>query len=150
MYVFPSGSSIAACGYLLIQSGTAGSGGAALPVTPDHTAPMLLAAGAGKIALINNGTGGNPCAGHTVGGIYVDVVGFGGANCYETAPTVTLDNQSAAVRNIDGMTDSDDNSSDLTKVTSPVPHNSASPPNPACQITPTMSDTWGRLKTIYR
>lgn len=145
---------IPACGYYLVQVGTVGTTGVALPVTPDHidaNGPNMAAA-AGKIALINNTTINNPCTGNTSGAIYVDVVGYGTANCFETAPTGALSTSTTAVRNGAGATDTDNNSTDFSVAASAgvTIHNSASPPNPNCQVVPTISETWGRLKLMYR
>jgi hypothetical protein len=150
----PTDTFIAGCSYYLVQVGTAGTGGIALPVTPDlvnGTGPNM-AQGAGKIALINNQVGGNACAGHSVGGIYEDVVGYGGANCFETASAAATTNVSAAVRKSLGLQDTDDNSADFDIIASAglTIHNSQSGPNPNCQVTPNSPSTWGSIKTIYR
>ena len=152
MAVLPAGASIAPCSYYLLQVGGAGTAGIALPVTADFvsaTGPSMSAT-SGKVALISNAVGANACSGNTTGGIYVDVVGYGTGNCFETAAVAALDNASAAVRNGAGITDTDNNSLDFTKVTNPVPRNSASPANTACLATPATSNSWGQVKSLYR
>ena len=147
----PANATIQPCSYYLIQVGGAGTSGANLPVTPDlisATGPSMSQS-AGKVALINNQIGGNLCSGNTVGGIYVDVASYGG-NCFETVAGVGLDNQSALVRNLGGLTDTDNNLNDFTKVSQPVPHNSASPQNTACLATPNAPSSWGKVKSLYR
>jgi hypothetical protein len=151
MHVFPAGTVIQPCSYYLLQTGTTGTGGVAIPTTPDAvTTNINISATTGKVALINNGTGGNLCSGNILGGIYVDAVGFGTANCYETAVAPGIDNQSAAVRALNGLQDTDNNANDFTKVTGPIPHNSQSVSNPDCLVTPASAKTWGMIKTIYR
>ncbi len=150
--VLPAGASIAPCSYYLLQVGAAGTGGTALPVTADFvsaTGPSLSGTN-GKVALINNSTGANACAGNTSGAIYVDVVGYGTGNCFETAAAGGLTSTQAAVRNAGGMTDTDNNTADFTVVTSPVPRNSSSPRNSACLSTPASIGSWGKVKSLYR
>lgn len=151
----PTDTFIAGCSYYLVQVGTPGTSGAALPVTPDlvNAVGPNMALGAGKLALINNQVGGNACAGNSSGGIYEDVVGYGPtANCFETAPTAATTNASAAVRKLVGAQDTGDNSADfdITPSVGLIIHNSQSAPNPNCQVTPSLPSTWGSIKTIYR
>ena len=55
VFVFPSSATIPAGKYLLVKLGAAGALGA--PITGDLTSSGLsMAAGAGKVALVNNGT----------------------------------------------------------------------------------------------
>jgi hypothetical protein len=147
----PAGVAIAPCSYYLVQVGPAGTGGVPFPVTPDLiSANPTMSATTGKIALISNQTINNPCSGNSVGGIYVDVVGYGTANCFETANAPTTTNVQAVVRNSGGLTDTDNNSADFALVTNPVPRNSASPQNTECLATPTSNNTWGHVKSLYR
>lgn len=150
--VLPAGASIAPCSYYLVQVGGAGTGGTALPVTADfvNAAGPSMSATTGKVALINNSTGANACAGNTVGGIYVDVVGYGTGNCFETAAAAGTTSTQAAVRNVGGLTDTDNNTADFTVVTNPVPRNSSSPANTACLSTPATNGSWGKVKSLYR
>jgi hypothetical protein len=132
--LIPAGATIPACGYYLIR-GYSSSAGAALPVTPDlvpSTGWIFNFSGTtGKVALFSDHVTGRTCA--QAQAAAVDMVGYGTANCYETAPAVASDNSSALVRAGDGAVDTDDNSSDLSKVAQPWPmHNSASPQNPQC------------------
>jgi len=148
----PANTMIAPCGYFLISIGTAGTIGAALP-TPDligNTA-LNMSGTAGKVALISNQTAPTLCGGggNSVGGAFVDVLGYGTANCFETAPAPATTATTAATRGGGGMTDIDNNSSDFTSVL-PAPRNSASPKNTQCLITPANSSTWGQLKLHYR
>ena len=151
--LIPDGTVIGPCGYYLLQVGTAGSGGVPLPVAPDLvTAGPNMSATAGKVALVSNQIiPGAACSGNTVGGIYVDVVGYGG-NCFETAATGSTTNVSVAVRNGDGIVDTDNNLSDFTIQSTGVTviHNSASPANTQCLATPNNPSTWGKIKVLYR
>lgn len=155
--LIPGGTVIPACGYFLVQCGTAGTGGVALPVTPDLvTAGPNISASTGKIALVDNQTIPGPlCSGNVTGmepSPILDAVGWGPtANCYETAVfgTATTNTQSIQ-RAGNGTTDADNNSSDFAIQGTPVPRNSASPINPNCTPTSVSPGTWGRVKVIYR
>lgn len=155
--LIPAGTVIPSCGYFLVQCGTAGSGGVALPVTPDLvTSGPNISASTGKIALIDNQTVPGPLCSGNVNGMepspVLDAVGWGPtANCYESSvfPTATANTQSVD-RGGAGTTDSDNNASDFAINGSPVPRNSASPKNPTCLATPTYPETWGRVKMLYR
>ena len=152
MFVFPAGSSIAPCKYLLIQLSAPLNGvGLPLPVPADFaTTNINMQATNGKIALINNSTGNNVCSGSTVGGIYVDVVGYGTGNCFEGADAVATSSTQGLVRNNGGLNDTDNNLNDFTLTTNPVPRNSASPANTECLATPVSNSSWGLVKSLYR
>ncbi|HZV26097.1 MAG TPA: lamin tail domain-containing protein, partial [Acidothermaceae bacterium] len=120
--------------YYLVQE-AAGSGGTVNLPTPDAAGSIAMAAGSGKVALVNNTTaltGSCPVASSVV-----DFVGFGSsATCYEGAgPTATLSNTTAALRNGNGATDTDNNSADFT-VGAPNPRNSLFPFAAAGAATP--------------
>jgi len=135
--LIPAGATIPACGYYLI-TGACSTAGGNLPLTPDLTIPgggigwqFNFSATSGKVALFNDQVFNRSCA--QAQAVAIDIVGYGGANCYETAPAVAGDNFSALVRAGAGMVDTDNNSSDISKVAQPVTiHNSSSPPNPDC------------------
>lgn len=122
--------------YLLIGQAS-GANGAALP-TVDVSGSIAMAAGAGKVALVNNNTaltGTNPSAGATV----VDFVGFGAtANGFEgsgptPAPSATL----AVFRGPSGAgtSDTNQNATDFAAAT-PAPRNSLSPVFPVDTVAP--------------
>ena len=72
--------------YFLIQESTGGSTGIALP-TPDASGTIAMAAGAGKLALVN-GTSALAAAGCPSGPTIIDFVGYGTtASCREGAST---------------------------------------------------------------
>jgi hypothetical protein len=146
--VLPSGSSIPGCGYFLIQLAAGATPSGALP-TPDYIAPAAtannLSATAGKIGLKADGVT-TACSPQSA---FVDLVGYGTANCSETATAGGLSNTTAAFRNTGGLTDTDNNSADIS-VAPPAPRNSASPPNSACVPTSTEPTSWGNVKTLYR
>lgn len=118
--------SIAPGHYYLIQEAMGTGGSVNLP-TPDATGTIPMAAGAGKVALVNNQItiSGTACPS---GAAIVDIVGYGsGTNCFEGAgPTATLTNTTAALRNGSGCTDTDNNGSDFS-TGAPNPRNTASP-----------------------
>jgi len=108
--------------YLVQQGAGSNTAAAALP-TPDASGAIAMSGTAGKIALVANQaalTGACPGAADGV----MDFVGFGGANCSETAPTATLSNTTAAIRKGAGCTDSGNNSADFD-VATPTPRNTA-------------------------
>ena len=150
-FTFPQGTTIQPCQYMLLEAGTPGSGGAALPVTPDFqtsTSVFSMAAGSGKVALFT-ALNQNVACGSELPGTLVDKVAYGTATCAEGTAVGLLSNTQGGVRNAAGATDTDNNVSDFTIVGAPVPRNSSSF-NPACLATPTKSGTWGQVKSIYR
>ncbi len=118
----PAGTVIPAGGYLLIQQ-AAGTGGSVNLPTADVIGTLGLGSTAGKVALANTNAalaGASP-----TGGAVVDLVGYGPtANGSETSPTAVLSNTTAALRNGNGCTDSDNNNADFS-VTAPAPRNSS-------------------------
>jgi hypothetical protein len=126
----PANLTIPAGGYLLIQLHSNAAVGAPLP-TPDvavTTSPIMMAATAGKVALVGSTTqlvGMCPPTGSSV----IDLVGYGSAaNCSEgMSPTPTLSAILSAQRKQAGCVDNDNNSADFTTGT-PAPRNSATAP----------------------
>jgi hypothetical protein len=159
--VLPTGATIPACGYYLVQVGTAASGatGNDLP-TPDGIYPLgpNMGAGGGKLALLTVSTYPTACpGGGPIGGNFVDAVAWGSTStCAETTPVGgTHTAATVDIRNGGGMNDTDVNSADFTLTSGTVAapwavRNSASAPNPGCTIVPTLPTTWGKIKTIYR
>ncbi|WP_368562502.1 lamin tail domain-containing protein [Pseudoxanthomonas sp. UTMC 1351] len=130
--------SIAPGGFYLIQQAQGAGGTTDLP-TPDATGTIAMAGTNGKVALTNSTTtlaGACPISEAAV----VDFVGFGStASCFEgAAPTATLSNSTAALRNGAGAVDSNNNSADFSTGT-PDPRNSGAeppePPEPAIPLT---------------
>ena len=134
-------SSIPAGGYFLIQMSTTGATGSALP-TPDYvSSPVIaMAAGAGRVAIVNGLTALVACPASTS---YVDLVGYGtGTVCFEgaTGPTATLSATLAAFRGNFGCTDTDNNAGDFSTA-APAPRNSASPVFSCVAASPTLTAT---------
>ncbi len=151
IFTFPVNTIIQPCQYLLLEAGANGTGGAALPVTPDFQTALTgfsMSATAGKVALFNVANA-NVACGAEAGGSIVDKVAYGTGNCPEVTAVGTLSNTQGAIRNLAGATDTDNNVNDFTIVANPVPRNGQSF-NPACLVTPTKSSTWGQVKSIYR
>lgn len=117
--------SIPAGGYYLIRMSTVGATGVALP-TPDATtltgAEIAMSGTNGKIALVNGITALTGCPATGI----VDLVGYGTANCSETAATAAWSNTTGGLRNNNGCTETNNNLTDFT-VGAPAPRNSASP-----------------------
>ncbi|MET3928920.1 putative extracellular nuclease [Lysobacter sp. OAE881] len=124
--------------FLVAMSG--GTAGAPLP-TPDATGPAAMAAGAGKVALIRqaaalacNGAS-TPCSAEQRA-LIADLVGYGNANFFEGAGAApTLSAATAALRNSNGASDTDNNNADFTAGT-PAPRNSGSTPTEPEPATP--------------
>lgn len=136
--VTPLTGTIAPGGYFLVRQST-GANGSPLPVA-DVNGSIAMAAGAGKVALMASTT---PVAvSCPVSGV-VDVVGYGGANCWEgSAPTATLSSITAALRKRGGCYDSDQNSVDFS-VGEPTPRNSATPFRSCTPTTAAIHDIQG-------
>jgi hypothetical protein len=128
--------SIPGYSYYLVQLFTTNTSGVALPA-PDFVATNInMSATAGKIALANTtaalGTVTWPDA------RVLDLVGYGGANLFEGTGTATSpgNNNSSAVRNNNGCTDTDDNASDFAVLSPPNPRNSGTTQNICSSQTP--------------
>jgi large repetitive protein len=120
---------IPAGGYLLIQE-AAGAGGTTPLPTPDvipmaPQAAIAMAAGAGKVALVN-GTTPLTGTGCPIAANVIDFIGHGAANCARGTPTAVLSNTTAALRVQSGCLDTKNNSTNFA-VGPPAPRNSASP-----------------------
>lgn len=117
--------SIAPGHHYLVQEAAATGGGASLPA-PDATGTIAMSATSAKVALVTSTTALTCATGCATQAGVRDFVGYGSsASSYESAPTGTLSNTAAALRNGGGATDTDNNSADFT-VTSPNPRNSSS------------------------
>lgn len=112
-------------GYYLVQQAAGAGGTVPLPV-PDATGGIAMSATSGKVALVASTTtltGGCPTG-------VVDFVGFGAASCFEgSGATGTLSNTTAALRELSGCAETDDNAADFS-VGAPSPRNAASPLQP--------------------
>lgn len=118
--VTPLSGSIAPGGYYLIQEAQGAGGTTPLPA-PDAIGTIPMAAGAGKVALSSSTT---PFSG-ACPTCLVDLVGYGGANCFEGAgSTAPTSNTTAALRKRGGCFDSNNNNIDFS-IGSPNPRNTA-------------------------
>lgn len=151
-FVFPPNTIIQPCSYLLIQHGTTGTAGGALPVAADFvTTNMSAGATNGKMGLFNVLQANVVCGAETPGTL-VDKVAWGTSNCAEGTAVGALTSTSVAVRNNAGMNDTDSNVADftITPTVGLVLNNAATLPNVNCLSVPAMKNTWGALKSIYR
>jgi uncharacterized protein len=107
--------------HYLVQEAQGAGGTLNLP-PPDASGTIAMAAGAGKVALVNTTTAlSGACP---TGGSIVDFVGYGAANCFEgSGPTAAPSNTTAVLRKADGATDTGDNAADFD-VGAPNPRNS--------------------------
>ncbi|HKP72894.1 MAG TPA: DNA/RNA non-specific endonuclease [Pyrinomonadaceae bacterium] len=149
LYAFPSGTTIPAGKYLLVQVGAVGTTGADLPVTPDLTTGNLsMGAASGKVALaniatqLNCGATATPCT--LPDSRIVDSVAWGASNNGEGGTTVKngtgLTTTEGSVRKLAGCQDTDNNNADFDVVTNPVPRKSTSPINTCgAPTTPTIT-----------
>jgi hypothetical protein len=104
--------SVPAGGHYLVQLGSGGSNGSALPAA-DATSGANLAVSGGKVQVVNAGSGTE------------DLVGWGSATLFEgTAAAPALSATTALIRGGSGCTDADSNSGDFT-TGAPNPLNSA-------------------------
>jgi hypothetical protein len=118
--------SIAPGQYYLVQEAQGAGGTTNLP-TPDATGTTAMSATSAKVALVNSTTAlSGACP---VSATIVDLFGYGTANCFEAAATAALTNTTAALRNNNGCTDTDNNSADFT-LGAPNPRNTATSLNP--------------------
>ncbi len=116
--------------YFLIQEAPGTGGTTALP-TPDviDATPIAMSGSAGKVALVNStaslGCNGSstPCSPEQLA-LIIDLVGWGTANFYETAPAAATTNTTAVIRNNQGCMETDNNSTDFS-VDIPIPRNTA-------------------------
>ena len=134
--------------YVLVQESSNAAVGAPLP-EPSITdaTPISMAAGAGKVALVNTTTplgcnGGSTVCTPAALATIVDLVGYGtgtsGANFFEgSGPAPTISSTLADLRRNGGCTDADDNAGDFTAAT-PAPRTALTPPT-ACTTTPTLA-----------
>jgi hypothetical protein len=107
--------------YLLVQE-AAGAGAQPTLPTADAIGNIAMSATAGKVALVGATTA---LSGACPAGV-IDIVGFGGANCFEgAAPTPAPSNSAAVFRAGSGCTDTDSNSGDFATGV-PAPRNTAS------------------------
>jgi hypothetical protein len=135
-FTFPKGTVIQPCSYLLLACGTAGTGGADLPVAADFTTNNInMSSSNGKVGLFNAAIANAACGSEPAGAL-VDKIAYGTGNCPEGTATAAFTTTSGAVRNSGGMADTDDNLADFTIVANPVPRNSQSPVNPKCGVQP--------------
>jgi predicted extracellular nuclease len=126
--------------YLLVQEAQGAGGTTPLP-TPDvtDTTPINMSGTGGKVALVNTTTslgcngGSTPCSTAQLAQI-IDLVGWGSANFFEGTVGPTTSNTTAALRNGNGCTETDDNGADFTAGT-PTPRNSSSPLAPCAAPT---------------
>lgn len=150
-FVFPAGSWIAGCSYVLVATGPASATvGAPIPATPDYvqlSGPNLSGSN-GKVGLFNALNAGVAC-GSELAGTLVDKVAYGTATCAEGTATPALTATTGLVRNGGGTVDTDNNSADFANVTSPVPNNRATLPV-ACAPVAAESQSWGALKSNFR
>jgi predicted extracellular nuclease len=133
--ITPLSSSLAPGQYLLVEEAAGTNVIAPLP-TPDVTdsTPINMSGTGGKMALVNtttplgcNGVS-NTCTPAALATI-VDLVGWDGANFYETAPAPATTNSTAALRLANGCTETDNNALDFASG-APTPRNTSSPLNP--------------------
>ncbi|MCC6539630.1 MAG: lamin tail domain-containing protein [Bryobacterales bacterium] len=120
--------SIPAGGYFLVRITAAGANGAAISPDLEAAGSIAMAAGAGKVALLNNQTTITTGTACPSGAALVDFVPYGsGTNCPN--PTANLSAILAAFRASGGCTDTDNSTTDFSNAT-PAPRNAASALNP--------------------
>jgi len=127
---------IASGKYYLVRLATGGANGAALP-TPDATGTMNMSVAAGKVALVSSTTALTVAC--PSGAQIIDFVGYGtAANCSESANGPAHSNTTAILRDNNGCTDDNNNSTDFA-TGAPSPRNSVSSAN-NCGLVLTVTD----------
>jgi len=110
--------------------------------TPDATGTVNMSGTGGKVALVNTAAGlacnggSTACSAAQLAQI-VDLVGWDGANFFETAAAPTTSAITAIFRNANGCAETDNNAADFS-TSAPAPRNTASPLNP-CPVTPSLT-----------
>jgi endonuclease G len=121
----PLGGAIGAGEYYLIALASGGANGVPLPVAPNVSSQINIAAGSGNVALVSSYAGlagACPIFDPTVR----DLVGYGSADCGEGSTTASaLSNITALFRRNNGSLDTDDNASDFGAPTTPNPRRTA-------------------------
>ncbi|MFB7844928.1 ExeM/NucH family extracellular endonuclease [Microbacterium sp. NPDC056052] len=152
--VVPLAGSIPAHGYYLVQGGSNGSNGAALP-TPDATGGLNPSGSTGTIALVKGASAITLPTGSVTGDANViDLLGYGTSNTFEGAvATAPAGNTDVKSLNRAGGADSDANNADFALSAAITPTNSTDNgpgPEPTPTPTPTPTDTQapGETKTI--
>jgi len=127
--------------YYLVKLAGGTTNGVALPTEDASNSSINMANDNGKVALVVGTTVATTTGGCPTGVTVADLIGYGSANCSETAATAALSATKSALRKTDGCTDTDNNLSDFTTptVTSGTPpRNSASAIND-CNAPPNLS-----------
>jgi hypothetical protein len=126
--VTPVSGTLAPGGYHLVQM-AAGAGGSQPLPPPDSTGTTSMAAGSGKVALVDTTTA---LAGNCPIADAIDFVGYGtNANCFAgSGPTANLANPVAALRLAGGCRNTGDNAADFTTTNPPTPRTAATAPAP--------------------
>lgn len=125
--VAPLSGSIPARGHYLVQGGSNGANGAALPA-PDATGNLNPSGSAGTLALVK-GTAAVALTPGSVTGVdgVIDVLGYGTSNTFETAAApAPAGNTDVKSLNRTNGADTDDNSVDFTLSATITPQNSGS------------------------
>jgi hypothetical protein len=120
---------IPAHGYYLVQEAAGGAGTANLP-TPDATGTIAMAAGAGKVALVNNTAalaGQNPSSVAIVDKVAYGSVTGGG---FEGSGSAPAPSNTASIQRTPTGFDSNNNATDFTVITPPAPKNSVTDVTP--------------------
>ena len=133
--------------YFLVQEASNAAVGAPLP-TADHVdpTPIAMAAGAGKVALVNSTTplgcnGGSTACTPTQLANIIDLVGYGtgasGANFFEgSGPAPTISAILADFRDSLGCSDTDNNAADFANASAPASPATPAPRNTASALHP--------------
>ena len=150
-YVFPAGSVIPPCGYILVGGKLLATyTGAPLP-TVDYLANFSASGTGGKFALFTTVQVSVACGLEIPAGSLVDKVSYGTTTtCAEGTLVGALSTLTAAIRNQAGYMDTDNNVADFT-VGTPAPRNRTSPINETCGLpVSTEVQSFGALKAIFR
>src|SRR5205085_520341 len=124
--------------YYLVKESQGAGGTTPLPAA-DATGVITVSSTQGKVALVASTVAlSGACP---TGSNIVDMVGYGGASCFEGTPTAALTNTTSAVRRGNGCVDTNNNLADFL-IVGPIPRNSASPVN-SCGGDPSQPSGFG-------
>lgn len=112
--------------YYLIKAASQGTTITTPLPQEDFTSTIQLSATSGKVILVSSTTA--ESIANPTGSQIIDKVAYGTATPLEGTPTGALSINTAAIRNLSGCTDTNNNASDFT-VGTPSPRNSSSPIN---------------------
>jgi endonuclease G len=111
--------------YLVAEA--AGAGGTTDLPAPDVNGAIAMSSSAGKVLVASTTAAATNADGSSLGANRIDILSYGTTTTpSEGTPTTNLSNTTAAIRNSNGCTDTDNNASDFGVTSTVLPRNTAS------------------------